>query len=189
MKRITAVIFILFFTSFARAETLENWPKAKALAQILYNRETCDKMWDILWPWAKKGNVEARSMLAKNILLAGMWPPGSTSDMLSYIRHATIFAIHGLANHEVAGKKLLPFADRIQGAELFSVILIYDACIDQKKTSEVCTNEMIQSGFIPDFESYSREIDAAVMAGLKPARCSCDFAISVMLTDCHRRQN
>lgn len=136
----------------------------------------CVSIWNTVWPWAKKGDLEARAVMSS--LLYSGWPgfpqifmPGRAGDELSSMRDSIILHIHSLG-YKFPGRKKEDDDPRSQVIYKFLEGsprgMVFLSCL-QTESPEHCKE--VSSGerkLVPDFEQYSIEIDALIAQGLKP---------------------
>ena len=147
---------------------LGDWEAAKTEAATTIDSGNCAGAWNLVWPWARRGNIEARAILATGVVAAGLIPPGSYGDAISQFRHSVILAVHGAADGDRATMELLN--------ALIRTDLVSDMGgdrlkrrLDTDKPPRTCIATAIKDGFVPNFEDYSREIDANTSAPGAPA--------------------
>jgi len=142
----------------------------------LSSNESCLQVWDILWTWSKKGNLEARADLASLLFPVGSHAPsivvpGHEGDQVSTIRDATIVAIHGVG---------VAYSDERENANYYGLVrLLSDAmrveikgkkfiqCLNQGVLNK-CSDYAVESRVVPSFEKFSEEIDALQDQGYRP---------------------
>jgi hypothetical protein len=163
-------VMVALVTS-ACAQTSSRWGEVREQAGVAIMSGDCARGWDLIWPWARDGSVEARAILASGMLAAGLNPPGGRGDAVSRFRHSLILAVYGSAGGDAAATELLNALIRVEmvarmgGREL-------GTCLESGATHEVCVARSVKDGFIPDFSDYAREIDALASArGAPEASC------------------
>ena len=145
--------------------------EAKQQASLAIDAGECSKAWELVWPWAKRGNVEARAILATGMLAAGLSLPGGRNDAITRYRDSLILAVHGAAGGDAAAKEMSlglvqnSLVSDMGGAQ-------FTACLKADAAPQTCVDSAIKNGFIPDFANYAREIDAVASApGSPKATC------------------
>ncbi len=171
--RTTASIAVIAITVMACAQQrLSDWETAKIQAMTAIDSGDCTGAWNLVWPWAREGNIEARAVLASGVVAAGLTPPGSHGDAVSQFRHSVILAVHGSADGDPVTMEFLN--------ALIRTNLVSDMggdklkrCLDAADTPpHTCIASAINDGFVPGFQDYSREIDANASAlGASAAFC------------------
>ena len=172
MKLYTVTLIALLTTvSTACAQTNSDWIEAKQQASLAIDAGECSKAWELVWPWAKRGNVEARAILATGMLAAGLSLPGGRNDAITRYRDSLILAVHGAAGGDAAAKEMSlglvqnSLVSDMGGAQ-------FTACLKADTAPQTCVDSAIKNGFIPDFANYAREIDAVASApGSPKATC------------------
>ncbi|NOX42164.1 MAG: hypothetical protein GXP19_00275 [Gammaproteobacteria bacterium] len=167
--KLRTIVMIAFITATAIAcAQTGDWGAAKAQAATAIDSGDCAGAWNLVWPWARKGNIEARAILATGVVAAGLIPPGGHGDAISQFRHSVILAVHGAADGDRATTVFL--------RALIRDNLISDMggdrlkrCLDADTPPRTCVAGAINDGFVPDFEDYSREIDAYTSTPDAPA--------------------
>lgn len=153
----------------ACAQVPDDWDTAKAQAAAAVESGDCGRAWDLLWPWAGRGRIEARAILAGGVVAAGLTPPGGSGDAVSQFRHALVLSVHGAAGGDAKALEILralvrpELVSRMGGRAL-------KRCLDAGSPPRGCVADAVEAGFVPDFENYASEIDAASAA--RPARCA-----------------
>jgi hypothetical protein len=172
MKLYTVTLFALLITvSTACARANSDWIEAKQHASLAIDAGECSKAWELMWPRAKRGNVEARAILATGMLAAGLSLPGGRNDAITRYRDSIILAVHGAAGGDAAATEMSlglvqnTLVSDMGGAQ-------FAACLKADTAPQSCVDSAIKNGFIPDFANYAREIDAVASApGASKATC------------------
>lgn len=161
---------------------LKNWEKDKAYLDNfdnidLHNKETkianCDLLYNILWQWSKKGNLNARSRIFISMAIAPMSGsafllPTTSSDRMTYMRQLALLAIYQVGSEEekdnfikeTADSFITEFLDNRLGKNLVTCI--------QKNRSYRCVEEAVKEGAIPSFDRFAKEVDTIYAAGFPP---------------------
>jgi hypothetical protein len=164
--------FLLFTASitFAYAQEKSDWETTKKQLEVVVNAHDCSRVWNLTWPWARSGVVEARAFLAGGMhpLGLGLIPPG-TSDSRAIARHFLILTAYGAVDGDRAVTEMLH--------EVLRMDLVSDmggknlkSCLDAGKTARTCVDAAVKEGFLPDFKTYAKEIETATASGL-PVSC------------------
>jgi len=159
MKLLTIILTVLFWVGpVAYAQKESDWEITKNKAASLINSKDCANAWQLIWPWARKGNIEARAILATAIYAAGLIPPNSTSDAITLFRHSLILSVHGSANGDPAALELLHALLR---EKLISDMggSVLEGCLNIGTPPSKCVENAVIDGFVPSFYDYAREID------------------------------
>ena len=169
----TLIMLIAFIatTTLACAQITNNWETAKKQGEAAVDSGDCAQAWNLIWPWARSGQVEARAILAGGVFAAGLTPPGGSGDAISQFRHAVILAVHGAAEGDPAATELLHSLIR---TELVSDMggRKMKLCLEAGLAPHICVAEAVKLGFVPDFDAYAKEIDAvATLPGAAAAFC------------------
>ncbi|MCP4341808.1 MAG: hypothetical protein GY799_23735 [Desulfobulbaceae bacterium] len=141
------------------------------------NSNDCATAWDLIWPWAQKGNLDARAVLATSIFVVQLTPPGICGDAISRFRHSVILAVHGATNGDPAATELLHALIKtkqimaIGGGNL-------TRCFEMGKPPRLCVEEAVANGFVPSFEDYSKEIEI-ISASPNSHKASCNISVGV----------
>jgi hypothetical protein len=152
------------------------WLADKARLEKLSNdsssEHACQVAWDILWPWAKRGNLEARLTLSHAVMFGGWILPNSTADVLSIMRDFIILSVHGTGYKE----KKDEHTDEISDQAYSALSRIFDRtaddfllCIKKSRTQE-CAHTAAEDRLVPPFDEYAEQIDFALAHG-KKVRC------------------
>lgn len=172
MKLCTITLFaLLAAATMACAGANDDWAGAKKQASSAIDARDCSKAWNLVWPWAKRGNMEARAILATGMLAAGLTPPGGRADAISRYRDSVILAVYGAAGGDTAATELcLALIQNNLVSDMGGKRLAH--CLKAGTAPQTCVDNAVNNGFVPDFESYSREIDAVASApGAPKASC------------------
>lgn len=174
MKFYTITLFtLLIIVTMACAGANDDWIETKKQASSAIDAKNCSKAWELVWPWAKRGNVEARAILATGMLAAGLTVPGGRDDAITRYRDSVILAIHGAADGDAAATEMALALVRIDHVAKMGGAQFAD-CINAGTAPKTCVDNATSSGFVPDFAEYSREIDAVTSARGSP-KASCQF--------------
>jgi hypothetical protein len=164
-------------------------------AFFLLGERDCEAAWNAVWPYAKSGETEARLWLAFFTHIWGLVPPGVGNDSLTRLRNQVILSVHGfpysdnwfekfskgemalssgddLARRGLKGLLGQDFLAKRGGRELVQ-------CLDDGTDPKACISLAVESGFVPDFESFAREVDALASANLAPARCVVEWQLPI----------
>lgn len=132
----------------------------------IIKNDDCDEIWEVLWSWSKKGNLEAREGLLTHIIYFGLDRPGTDQSFQSRQRDVVILGIHSIGvtkqlthSQETALSLLRDSEDR--RAKKFL------ACVDQKLSAD-CAKIAVEEKIIPSFEEYASEVDKAISKGSRP---------------------
>lgn len=181
LKPLIALVILSYaFPSYAAGD--EAWLKDKIKLEKLASEGICDQHWDLLWPWAKQGNMEARRILftisAVQLHMPEVYPPGRSGDLVSHLRDIIILGLHSLPKQNSG---TITNQDKVFIETLTEFIRYYIStfqlnsankaekfieCWSKEKTQK-CTKLAVDNGFIPSWESYSAEIDALIDKGMK----------------------
>lgn len=161
MKRfyfLLPVLIPLHFT--VMAEPVASWPASRDQALLAFNSGNCDKVWQLMWPRARDGNVQAMAMLATGAYSAGLLPPGISQDALARLRHTLILSAHAAASNDAANRELLK--------GLLQESLIAEAggrqlqeCLTGQTAKEQCISRAVNTGFLPSLANYAKELASA----------------------------
>lgn len=139
--------------------------RAKAAA----SGTACQERWDILWSWAKKGNLQAR-----NGLLATLSPwtpftrtPLAPDDDSQTVWVRVLLAIHQLGYREDAAIDLEKTVLDHIGTWKHKGVARFEACY-RKNPSPDCTAIAVEEGMVPAFDVFAKQVDARIAAGAKP---------------------
>lgn len=170
----TVVVTFIVMTAIACAKPSSDWEAAKTQAATTIDSGDCAGAWNLVWPWARRGNIEARAILATGVVAAGLIPSGSHGDAISQFRHSVILAVHGVADGDRATIELLNALMRSDVVSDMGGDRL-KRCLDADTPARTCIANAINDGFVPDFGDYAREIDANASAPGAPA-ASCRSA-------------
>lgn len=174
LNKIIIALLILLPAKTAFATNDPAWTADKTRLEKLVSEEKCDQYWNLLWPWAKKDNIEARQTLflisAVQLHMPEVYPPGRSGDLVTHLRDILILAIHGLPEKNSPD---FAFVDYIKIADSFiphyptaSNAENFLKCWKEQQTQD-CTKIAVRDGFIPSWSSYTTEIDALIDKGMK----------------------
>lgn len=181
MKSIIAffasIIVAITFSTSARSDDTSDWAADKARLEQLVNEGRCEGYWDVLWPWAKKGNDEARELLLMSLVppphMDGICSPGSTCDWITQMRDATVMAVHSSPFSRDAYAEAARFVFEEweikklpQGKDFIHCALTENAGDNAADCASIAVNANIS----PSFDEYAQQIDAMIANGLK-SRC------------------
>lgn len=175
MKSTLVTLLVFFITvSFAWAQTPGDWQAAKKQGATAVESGDCARAWDIIWPWARNGKIEARAILAGGVFAIGLTPPGSGMDAISRFRHALILAVHGAAEGDSVATELLYGYIRTEVVSEMGGRKMKQ-CLDAGHPPNRCVADAVKQGFVPSFEAYAQEIDVlSAVAGASAALCKGD---------------
>lgn len=166
-----AIIVATTFSTSARSDDASDWAADKARLEQLANEGRCEGYWDVLWPWAKKGNDEARELLLVSLLpgphMEGVCSPGSQCDFVTHMRDIIIVAVHASPIQYKEYKEAVNsyfqqwgFEDVKQGKEFME-------CFNNTTSDKDCASLAVGANIVPSFEEYAAQIDAMLADGLK----------------------
>lgn len=155
-----ALVALVAGATVACAQVPDDWDRSKTQAAAAVESGDCARAWNLIWPWARRGQVEARAILAGGAVANGLTPPGGSGDAVSQFRHALILSVHGAAGGDAKTMEMLRAVVR---PELVSHMggRALKRCLDAGNPPHRCVADAVEAGFVPDFESYADEIDAA----------------------------
>lgn len=143
--------------------------------------ENCVARWDILWDWAKKGEMKARFTLLVSMMplpdTGAVRMPGNNGDYVSNSKDVITMAVHSweyigdsdneskefVKNYKAVILNVFMMAglDRIESGKKFI------DCIG-KSDGRTCSRLAVDEGLVPSFEIYSAQIDAMKSKGISP---------------------
>lgn len=158
----------------AIAHDFTSWEKSKTYIEKINSNEFCEERWDVLWHWAKNGNLEARFMILFLLNpppdMGSMKLPGRSGDVVSNIQDLVIFSVH---SHEYSGDfpmrdeykkvayelyKMVGFEDSVRGKDFLE-------CVQDAESSE-CADIAVSNKLVPSFNDYVLQIDALIKQGM-----------------------
>lgn len=157
--------------SYAFAEDDGKWASDKSRLEALVNEGRCEEYWNLLWPWAKKGNYEARYYLS-SLLISFPYgdricSPGSHCDLVSTFYDSVVFAIHSSGYKK--DKAFNNFADSLYEMFGFSRSVGGQKFLDclKQKSPRDCAAVAVSENVVPSFEEYAYRIDSLIAKGAK----------------------
>lgn len=180
-------VFTLFFSFASYADDVSEWAEDRVRLDKFIEEGRCSEYWNIIWPWAKKGNAEARfNLLFRTVGFMHMDQillPGSGDDYVSRMRNWTIMAVYAqeyyhnmpsnIPNHDFLLEyrqamikifELAGFREAQGGDEFLS-------CVEARGGN--CSAIAIKNKLVPSFEEYAAQIDAFMVQGMQ-SRCKED---------------
>jgi len=172
-----------FLISPAQADENSTWAMDKALLENSHLKNVsqdkeCKIVWDVLWKWAKKDNLEARAMLSVLSFPAGAHAPviimPGAGDELSRRRSAVTLSVHSFGvnlpnrdqqdiyEHQTSMYYSEFLNDNYEGKYFLS-------CLKSKSQKECIP--YAKDRIVPSFAKYAAEIDALLASGMEP-QCS-----------------
>ncbi|MBM7067851.1 hypothetical protein [Actibacterium sp. 188UL27-1] len=131
----------------------------------------CAKVWDMLWPHAKAGEVQARADLATLPYLRDFHYPGLAGDQISRTRDTLILAVHGAANGDPTAVETARAYLEVSNAGR-AVSSCLEGATDPSAAAR-CVEGAVADGVIPDFPSFALGLDTvATLDAALPARCT-----------------
>lgn len=178
--RLTIILPVLFLSSLAYAEESKTddreFETALEKFKLLQNEGKCDEYWNVFWPLAKKGNLNARQALyylvSFKLHMDDISAPGKSRDEVTQLRDYVILAVHSLGAkppgyEEIAKQRYEDLHFRIFGFHK-EHSRGYDFYKCYKETpSPACADIAVKHEAVPSFEDYASEIDAAIAQGKK----------------------
>jgi|GEM_PF-3366602 len=206
---LTAIaVFACLWLGFASVSTAENnkkvpadpaWVAAFAASQQnisrakLLDSEKCQLNWDLAWPWAKRGNLQARAMIYALLTIPKrqrLVMPGLPTDDLSLFRDTIILYVHslGFQYEDVVDEDILSVSGEMAAFHQGEIGRLYSvpsarlrACIKaahSREAAQQCAEVAVDEGIVPSFESYAAEVDALIAQGLRPTCTNTSSAIA-----------
>lgn len=142
-----------------------SWENDKDQAIKLIHGGDCERGFQILWPYVKQGNVEAKEGLLYFMHFEPFLNlPGRSGDYVSRVRDILILTIHEpQIKDQQLGRTYLSYLKGLDSDKTFA------KCVGEKR--EECIQDLIRRKIIPPIQNYFTEIDVLSKAGL-PATCS-----------------
>ena len=167
------------WTGNARAQS-SSWdlPEFKEAAAAA-SRWDCKTAWDIIWPFAKRGNNEARFFLFR-LVINNTNPPGYYSGLSSSFlsRHLFTLAIYGALagiapdggdpSHAWARKEVPILINELALGQRGDLVA---QCYKSGDALRNCLDLAISLGVAPRFEDYAEEVDNSVRQTGRGASC------------------
>lgn len=173
------VLLVLFSIPSHAKEEKPSWVEDKAHLEELISENKCTEYWDVLWPWAKKGNLEARAwlfiLMAPPPKITPIFAPGNSGDLITKIRNIVIMAAH---SHDYQGDlslwpgyknttnelyKMVGFNKSVKGKQFLE-------CTKDNKAKD-CTEIAVKSKLVPSFEKYAEQMDMFIEDGMR-SKCA-----------------
>lgn len=174
------MLFLLAFSSSQKVYAKDDlfWAERILPAYSKAAKEkNCQAMWNMLWPEAKKANLQARRMLSLSVAplmhMDQIVMPGHSDDFITHLRDGLILMVHSSGvkyEKEYAGDQILEnlFYSKVLSKEAHN--RFWDCVLNVK--SERCTAIAVEDNIVPPFNDYVAEIDEALKNGHK---ASCNF--------------
>jgi hypothetical protein len=141
--------------------------------------DDCRSAWDILWPLAKSGNVEARYYLYSAVA-SKIIPPGVTKDPPSWYRHVLALSAYAALRPRERYASDTESDGRFARVDVPASIKALNLgeggekvakCYKGASSLQTCLDLGISLGIIPTFEDYARETELTARETGIPARC------------------
>ena len=156
------------------------WAVTKGrVLRIRVNDEYCATAWDMVWPWAKAGNLEARHFLhrflVKNIpTRIPILPPGEESTGDSFLENAVTLAIYA-HDHSSDDRNEIISLTKTQARAFYKKVGLSEGrgkrffgCVEGG--GQNCMQIAIEDGIVDPYEVYAERIDRFLKNGIK-AKC------------------
>jgi hypothetical protein len=175
-RRLIACILAVAVSMVAQstvAQPTSDWPSAqKELRSLsLAVQADCERAWDLVWQWAKRGEQQARLNLLGVVSMGWIRPPGLNQDTETMLQHYYTFLLHALAEDSeevIAEVKRMPFDRKMSQASAQPYL---DCAASNQRRA--CVDGLVAKGLIAAFDTYAREVDILAAApGAKRAYCS-----------------
>lgn len=175
MKKIRlALLAFLAFTAAAPAYATDE--QLSPLIRELQAAGDCAKYWDILWPKAKAGDMEARwnmyFLMVSPPHMDIMFAPSASQDYVTKMRNAYIIAVHA---YDYDGENLSDEEKEVIADYKKTSLSLFKhagfseekfmACVRKGKSK--CSHLAVEEKLVPSFEDYAKEIDALMAQGIK----------------------
>jgi hypothetical protein len=145
------------------------WMADKKRAEALFETDNCDDYWQIVWPWVKKGNMDARALLWTRTVPMIHMPivrPPASENVISYLRHLFIITMYNSGNGillEEDGETLEQYVYSFIPFVVDSSVPFAE-CINDTPSPK-CMEIAVEEKIIPSFEDYAAEIDVLMKNG------------------------
>lgn len=165
-----ALVFGTHTVAFADHEPY--WLDQTKNGKRLADAKDCADFWNIFWPAAKAGDLEARAILFYLMIpppdMSFLYAPGNSGDLISRQRDINVMAVHSI---DYSG----PFEPHYRELALEQFISAgfdfppgkskFLECV--KKGGKGCADIAVKARLVPSFEEFARQIDAMTAAGMK----------------------
>lgn len=152
-----------------------SWIVDKERLDTLQPSADCSEVWDILWQWSKRGNLEARAKLlflvAPPIHGNILYMPGSAENYISQLRDMAILSVHSEGFKSGNGsldKFRSDIADMAYISASFNRMAPgkrFITCTANHRSND-CTNLAVREGLVPSFEKYANQVDLLLKEGV-----------------------
>lgn len=165
---------VLFANHGSSAHPSSTWQAEKVRLENLIQAGKCAEYWDVLWPSAKEGNLEARAilltLLAPPVHGTQVFAPGSAGDLVSRLRDIVIMAVHtsdyrGSEDstkyyRELAYDLYLKngFDQTTDGQEFLKCV---------REEANGCAEIAVKGHLVPSFEDYANQVNSFINSGMK----------------------
>ena len=180
---IVSTIFLISMLNagVAFSKDVDTWESDKKKIENMSGESACEDRWNIIWKWAKKGNLEARYYMFVLMVplpdMSSLCVPSYDKDSASYRRDLLIWAAYSLdfVPGDEMGDEYIKIRDSYRedtkmwigdlGKESEKVQNLIK-CIESKKNN--CTEVAVEYGFVPSFKDYAKQVDALLNVGFLP---------------------
>jgi hypothetical protein len=176
VKWLTTCFFVLAIQP-AFAQPTADWASARReLEKIsLDSPQHCQRVWEVIWSWAKRGEIEARLDLWKAVSLGWVKPPGINQDNETMGRHAHTFLIHSMPSNDPGVLEEMRRTVTLYRSMTRSSAKPYLDCVAAADRGP-SVGRLVDMGIVADFDAYARELDMLAAApDARPADCSGGF--------------
>ncbi|CAN5288128.1 hypothetical protein BH10PSE6_BH10PSE6_01060 [soil metagenome] len=148
-----------------------DWPAAQRQLAGLSLDTQCQQAWELLWSWAKQGEIGARVELSNVVGIGWLRPPGINQDLETHRRHAFTFLLHSLPSGDPGVLQEVERTVTIYRSMTRASAKPYLDCVAASDRS-ACVGRLVERGLVADFAAYARELDILAAApGARPAEC------------------
>ncbi len=169
---LTAMFVCIALSTSVSAKEDPEWLDKTRNAPRLLQAKDCADLWNVLWPEAKAGDLEARAILFYFMIpppdLTFLYAPGNSGDLVSRQRDITTMAVHSQAYDGPfePGYRDLVYERFVSAG--FAISLKGDQFLECVKTSgDNCADIAVKAKLVPSFEDFAKQIDAMTAAGMK----------------------
>lgn len=161
------------------ADEAAEWEEAQNRLALIEGENRCEELWDILWPFAKSGNIEARKsllfLMAPPPDMSALFSPSNTSnDLLGQYRDIVTMAVHSDA-HKNDGSEDNSYSEaalafyEIVGFKESARGRTFIECVKSGKSN--CATIAVTEQLVPSFDEYAAQQDLFLSNG-QNAHCT-----------------
>ncbi|WP_020594508.1 hypothetical protein [Kiloniella laminariae] len=159
--KIVLFLMLVFSSGPALSQTEDQWLEDRGKIRTYLQEGDCSGFWNIVWPWVERDHRDAQSLLWAAMYEFGLVPPGDTPRE----SHMFTLALHAMSLEDKLSDADIDSVFSSVPVEKVSNLIALKNCVKKGHLIKACFDKAEESGLVPNFTSYVKDINVAIESG------------------------